>query len=57
MALIPILITGSAAPGKEILFPVALVIVGGLLSSTLLDLIITPAVFLHLTGKRVFAHV
>ena len=35
----------STAPGKEILNPVAVVIVGGLLSSTLFGLLVTPAVF------------
>jgi Cu/Ag efflux pump CusA len=32
-------------PGKEILNPVAIVIVGGLISSTLLGLAVTPAIF------------
>lgn len=50
-ALIPVLITGSDSAGKEILYPVSLVIVGGLVSSTLLDLIITPVAFYRL-GKR-----
>ena len=35
----------SEAPGKEILNPVAIVIVGGLVTSTLLGLGVTPAVF------------
>ena len=35
----------SVAPGKEILNPVALVIVGGLATSTLFGLLVTPAVF------------
>jgi HME family heavy-metal exporter len=39
------------APGKEILYPVATVILGGLLSSTLLDMVVTPAVF-FLFGKN-----
>ncbi|MFN0129698.1 MAG: efflux RND transporter permease subunit [Verrucomicrobiales bacterium] len=43
-ALIPLLLAAHE-PGKEILHPVAVVIVGGLISSTLLDLIVTPAVF------------
>ncbi|HMW58840.1 MAG TPA: efflux RND transporter permease subunit [Leptospiraceae bacterium] len=44
-ALLPILVSGSDAAGKEILFPVALVISGGLFSSTLLDIIFTPVIF------------
>ncbi|MBI2069367.1 MAG: efflux RND transporter permease subunit [Elusimicrobia bacterium] len=44
LALIPLLLS-KGQPGKEILYPVAVVIVGGLFSSTLLDIIVTPAVF------------
>lgn len=44
IALIP-LVGSAGEPGKEILHPVAVVIVGGLVSSTLLDLVVTPAVF------------
>lgn len=43
-ALIPLLLAANE-PGKEILHPVAVVITGGLISSTLLDLVVTPAVF------------
>jgi HME family heavy-metal exporter len=43
-ALIPLMI-GAAAPGKEILHPVAITIFGGLISSTLLDTILTPLLF------------
>ena len=50
LALIPLTLDASAA-GKEILYPVATVILGGLLSSTLLDIIVTPVVF-HQFGKR-----
>lgn len=49
IALIPLLLAANE-PGKEILHPVAVVIVGGLVSSTLLDLMVTPAVF-YLFGK------
>lgn len=42
-ALVPLLIAADA-PGKEILHPVAVVIFGGLLSSTLLDAVLTPVV-------------
>lgn len=44
LALIP-LILSKGQPGKEILHPLAVVIVGGLLSSTLLDMVVTPVVF------------
>jgi CzcA family heavy metal efflux pump len=44
LALTP-LIFAEGEPGKEILHPVAVVIVGGLLTSTLLDLLVTPAIF------------
>jgi Cu/Ag efflux pump CusA len=44
LALIPLTLDPSA-PGKEILYPVATVILGGLISSTLLDIIVTPVVF------------
>ena len=44
LALIP-LILAADEPGKEILNPVAIVIVGGLISSTLLGLAVTPAIF------------
>lgn len=41
----------TEAPGKEILNPVAIVIVGGLITSTVLGLAVTPAVF-WLFGKK-----
>jgi CzcA family heavy metal efflux pump len=44
LALVP-LVLAQGEPGKEILYPVAVVILGGLISSTLLDIILTPAVF------------
>jgi HME family heavy-metal exporter len=43
-ALTPLLLA-SDAPGKEILHPVAVVIFGGLISSTLLDTLLTPLLF------------
>ncbi len=55
LALLP-LIFSRQSPGKEILGPVAVVIAGGLCSSTLLDLVVTPAVFL-LVGRRAAARV
>jgi len=42
--LVPLLLTPDA-PGREILYPVAVVIFGGLISSTVLDTILTPVLF------------
>jgi HME family heavy-metal exporter len=50
IALIP-LVLAAGEPGKEILYPVATVIVGGLISSTLLDFFVHPALF-WLFGRR-----
>ncbi len=44
LALIPLAITGDL-PGNEIQSPMAIVILGGLLSSTLLNIFIVPAVY------------
>ena len=49
-ALTPLLLAGDE-PGKEILHPVAVVIFGGLVSSTLLDTVLTPIIF-WLVGER-----
>lgn len=43
-ALTPLMLSADA-PGKEILHPVAVVIFGGLISSTLLDTLLTPVMF------------
>jgi len=44
IALVPLVIA-AGEPGKEILYPVATVILGGLISSTLLDFFVHPALF------------
>jgi HME family heavy-metal exporter len=49
-ALLPLMI-GADAPGKEVLHPVAIVIFGGLITSTLLDTILTPVLFLRYGAK------
>ncbi|MBU1977531.1 MAG: CusA/CzcA family heavy metal efflux RND transporter [Gammaproteobacteria bacterium] len=49
-ALIPLMLAGGD-PGKEILHPVAVVIFGGLVSSTLLDTLLTPVMF-YLWGEN-----
>ncbi len=46
IALIPFVLAADQ-PGKEILHPVAVVIVGGLVSSTLLEFLVRPLVFFH----------
>jgi CzcA family heavy metal efflux pump len=50
IALLPFVLAADQ-PGKEILHPVAVVIVGGLVSSTLLDFLVTPLVFFHFARK------
>lgn len=54
LALTPLLFAADA-PGKEILHPVAVVIFGGLISSTLLDTILTPVMF-WLYGEKPLQH-
>lgn len=49
-ALTPLLLSADAA-GKEILHPVAVVIFGGLVSSTLLDTLLTPLMYLAFGRK------
>ena len=50
VALVPLLID-AATPGKEILHPVAVTIFGGLISATLLDMLLTPVLFLRYGEK------
>lgn len=52
LALIPLTLDAQAS-GKEILYPVATVILGGLISSTLLDMIVTPVVFYTFGEKAI----
>ncbi len=49
-ALVPLLVSANT-PGKEVLHPVAVVIFGGLVSSTLLDTLLTPVMF-RLWGRK-----
>jgi CzcA family heavy metal efflux pump len=55
IALVPIALTPDR-PGRELLYPVATVILGGLVSSTLLDLLVTPGLFLVLGRRAAMAH-
>ena len=50
LALVPLLF-GAGEPGREILHPVAVTIFGGLISSTLLDTLLTPVLFLRFGRK------
>jgi heavy-metal exporter, HME family len=50
LALVPLLF-GAGEPGREILHPVAVTIFGGLVSSTLLDTLLTPILFLKFGRK------
>lgn len=50
IALIPLVIAGHE-PGREILYPVATVIVGGMLTSTLCEFLIHPGLFWRFSGK------
>ncbi len=49
IALLP-LVLSPGEPGRELLYPVASVIVGGLISTTLLDILLSPGLF-WLFGK------
>jgi CzcA family heavy metal efflux pump len=51
LALVP-LVLGSGEPGKEIESPMAIVILGGLLTSTVLNMIVLPALY-HKFGKEI----
>jgi Cu/Ag efflux pump CusA len=48
------LVLAADQPGKEILHPVAVVIIGGLFTSTLLGLAVTPTVF-YTFGRKATA--
>jgi Cu/Ag efflux pump CusA len=52
IGLVPLAL-GAGQTGKEILHPLAIVVIGGLLTSTLLDQIVTPALFFKF-GKKVY---
>jgi HME family heavy-metal exporter len=55
LALVPLLF-GAGEPGREILHPVAVTIFGGLVSSTMLDTLLTPVLFLRF-GERSLARI
>ena len=51
LALIPLMISGDI-PGQEIEYPMAIVILGGLVTSTVLNLFIVPSLYLRFAPKR-----
>ncbi|MAT73126.1 MAG: CusA/CzcA family heavy metal efflux RND transporter [Planctomycetaceae bacterium] len=55
IGLIPLALS-AGEPGKEILYPVATVIIGGLVTSTLLEFLVRPALFWSL-GLKAAQHV
>ena len=50
-ALLP-LVAAAGAPGNEIQSPMAIVILGGLVTSTLLNLIVIPSVYYMLEKRK-----
>src|SRR5207248_3799162 len=51
IGLVP-LVAGGQAPGREILYPVATVILGGLVTSTFCEFLIHPGLFWRFSGQE-----
>jgi Cu/Ag efflux pump CusA len=51
LAVVPLIVLGDR-PGHEIEYPLAIVIVGGLVTSTLLNLFVVPSLYLRLGRRR-----
>jgi Cu/Ag efflux pump CusA len=52
LALIPLILSGNI-PGQEIEYPMAIVILGGLVVATLLNLFIVPSIYLRFGRNKV----
>ena len=50
IGLLPLVVEGQK-PGREILYPVATVILGGLITSTLCEYLLHPGLFWRFSGK------
>jgi Cu/Ag efflux pump CusA len=51
LALVPLVIAGNI-PGQEIEYPMAIVILGGLVTSTLLNLLVVPTLYMRFGKAR-----
>ncbi|MFE0153561.1 efflux RND transporter permease subunit [Nonomuraea sp. NPDC059007] len=51
LAVLPLVIMGDI-PGHEIEHPLAVVVLGGLFTSTLLNLFVTPSLYLRFAKRR-----
>lgn len=52
LVLVPVLVFG-AAPGLEVLYPMAVVVLGGVITATLVNLFVVPALYLRVGLARV----
>jgi Cu/Ag efflux pump CusA len=51
LAVVPLVVLGDR-PGHEIEYPLAVVIIGGLVTSTLLNLFVVPSLYLRFAHRR-----
>ena len=52
LALVPLVVARHACPGHEIEHPMAIVILGGLVTSTLVNLFVVPSLYLRFAKRR-----
>ena len=56
LALVPLVLSGNL-PGEEIEYPMGIVILGGLVTTTLLNLFVLPSLYLRFgRSRRVHGH-